>query len=491
MYEDTDKYSARVPSFEGDEEWLEGEEQEETDGELSQEEAAETPEDEEVDEEFEAEPTLINGDYDPVKMYLREMQNFSLIDKAGEVELAQTIEKRREQLTSMIFSLPFALDWLLNADASILENDSDSTEAKAIETFGATIKKISKILKRYGWFDRNGNAPKICAKDRKKLAELIIKLNIREQNIDSLYTHLDESSKQANRHWDSALKLKSQLDKKRTSTTAKLYALQLESVRKVEHSIGISFTDMKLVLKMSASTKDQLDGAKSAMTEANLRLVINIAKRYIGKGLSLSDLIQEGNIGLMRAVDKFEYRRGYKFSTYATWWIRQAITRALADQSRTIRIPVHLMDLKSRVTKATRELIQELSSEPTAEDIAARVKLPLEKVKSILKIAKEPLSLETPTSEDEVSHLKDFIEDKASPSPLDRLIHEDLKYHMDKIVGELSPKEETIIRKRYGIGDDTPHTLEELSQEFKVSRERIRQIEVKAVRKLKLRRKFL
>jgi RNA polymerase primary sigma factor len=261
--------------------------------------------------------------------------------------------------------------------------------------------------------------------------------------------------------------------------------LYKKKIRRYEILFGIRSAEIKKALRVLMQGEKEMFEARKAMTVANLRLVISIAKRYLGKGLSFSDLIQEGNIGLMKAVDKFEYRRGYKFSTYATWWIRQAITRAIADQSRTIRIPVHMIETANRITKVTRELVQEIGREPTHVEIAERLKIPVEKVSGILKISKEPVSLETPIGEEEDSHLRDLIEDKAMLSPLDSAILGDMKKKIDKILCTLNPKEEKIIRRRFGIGGDFPHTLEEVGLEFDVTRERIRQIEVKAIRKLK------
>ncbi|MEC7289564.1 MAG: RNA polymerase sigma factor RpoD, partial [Pseudomonadota bacterium] len=256
-------------------------------------------------------------------------------------------------------------------------------------------------------------------------------------------------------------------------------------IQMVAQEIGIPIDDYRKIVQRVQKGEREARIAKKEMVEANLRLVISIAKKYTNRGLQFLDLIQEGNIGLMKAVDKFEYRRGYKFSTYATWWIRQAITRSIADQARTIRIPVHMIETINKIVRSQRQMLHEIGREPTPEELAEKLGLPLEKIRKVLKIAKEPISLETPIGDDEDSNLGDFIEDKAALLPVDAAIQSNLRETTTRVLASLTPREERVLRMRFGIGMNTDHTLEEVGQQFSVTRERIRQIEAKALRKLK------
>jgi RNA polymerase primary sigma factor len=256
-------------------------------------------------------------------------------------------------------------------------------------------------------------------------------------------------------------------------------------IAQVEKGTELTITDIKEINRRMSIGEARARRAKIEMVEANLRLVISIAKKYTNRGLQFLDLIQEGNIGLMKAVDKFEYRRGYKFSTYATWWIRQAITRSIADQARTIRIPVHMIETINKLVRTGRQMLHEIGREPTPEELAEKLQMPLEKVRKVMKIAKEPISLETPIGDEEDSQLGDFIEDKNAVLPLDSAIQENLKETTTRVLASLTPREERVLRMRFGIGMNTDHTLEEVGQQFSVTRERIRQIEAKALRKLK------
>lgn len=475
------------------------------------------------DESIEEAPKFLEGEKDPIRIYLKEMSSVPLLTREGEIDIARRIEAGREKIYRVIFSLPFVLKKLIRLGKmiksgeaplpEIVQNSEEEIEEDLISErkrfFKITkeiyslnqkrkvyLRKLSKVPKQKPSKKKQkrtskakaGNAHRslinMLEGNRNKILGKVHDLNLKEDVVMAF----SEELKKVVGEVDSLYRRLSNLKKKTKysrSEKKKEYQLCTTAITKKEILFGMKHPEMKKALKVLSHGEKEVFEARKALIEANLRLVISIAKRYLGRGLSFSDLIQEGNSGLMRAVDKFEYKRGYKFSTYATWWIRQAITRALADQSRTIRIPVHMVETINKITKVTRELVQEVGREPTPVEIAKRLNIPVEKVTGILKISKEPISLETPIGEEEDSHLRDFIEDKAMLSPLDFAIQGDMKKKIDSILCSLTSKEEKIIRKRFGIGGDIPHTLEEVGLEFDVTRERIRQIEGKAIRKLK------
>ena len=448
----------------------------------------------ETEEEHKTETNeAVEGEYEPIKFYLREMSNVPLLNKEGEVAIARRIESAREKLANVTFSTPFCIGKMASLGelvekgeapfAELIQNGEDIEEEDLLmerRKFYELTQELKKLLRRLNASKARstdaGKASKTAAKIEAEMRQKISGLNLKEETIILFSDELE-------RLMGKAIELEDVL-KQQKGDKKKKNAFEKKELEHLTETFGMGTSEIRGKVRQIEESEEELMESKRQLIESNLRLVISIAKRYMGKGLSLPDLIQEGNIGLMRAVDKFEYQRGYKFSTYATWWIRQAITRALADQSRTIRIPVHMVETINRITRVSRELVQEFGKEPQPEEVASRLKMPADKVKSILKVAKEPISLETPVGEEEDSHLRDFIEDKAAPSPLDDVILDDLKKQISRIIASLNNKEQIIIKKRFGIGDD-PHTLEEVGKEFSVTRERIRQIEVKALRKLR------
>ncbi len=440
---------------------------------------------------------------DPVKLYLREMGSISLLTREGEITIAREIERGEKSIvkalskTRLVLNEVLSLEDRIKADPMVIQemfdvSEDDIAEGKLEEKKKQILTKIKKIKDLSHKLDKIPNIrKKVFARSRiiVQMSTYIRDLNLRATQKEKIIEALRDRLRIINELEEKKEDLELTLNKTRKKRESEELAQKLKDVnkllRQLQKDIGLDSQNLRKIIRSITTGKKISDSAKKELVAANLRLVVSIAKKYSNRGLQFLDLIQEGNMGLMKAVDKFEYRRGSKFSTYATWWIRQAITRAIADQARTIRIPVHMIETINKLIRVSRSLVQEIGREPSSEEIAKKMDMPVSKVRKIIKIAQEPISLETPIGEEEDSHLGDFIEDKVMPSPPDTVIHINLREQIEEALKSLTEREAKVLKMRFGLGDGNEHTLEEVGQQFKVTRERIRQIEAKALRKLK------